>query len=190
MKTNTKTINKYPPKMPSKTRLGYIYIYFNESYRYLHDDVYKIGRTSNPKTRIINLNTSQIFYGEYMYISGVCKDCYKAEGEIKKKLSKLKIHHEIYKIDINYAIKVIKNIINTINDVTLMVSCMITHIMKQIINKIPFYCITMNLYNVAIMKLMITLYDAIVMNRMFHSTHFVMRNTIPHNKSIECCAKN
>jgi hypothetical protein len=32
----------------------------------------------------------------------------------------------------------------------------------------------MDLYNGAIMKLMITLYDAIVMNRMFHSMEHIM----------------
>lgn len=113
----TKTnIIKYPPKLPSKQRRGYIYIYYNESYNYLDKNIYKIGRSTDPKSRIINLNTSQIFYGEYKYISPICKDNYKAERKISKRLQHHKIHHEIYNININVAVDIIENIIKQINN--------------------------------------------------------------------------
>jgi len=53
---------------------GFIYISHNISYDFFDSNIFKIGRTSNPKARLTNLSTSQVYNSTFKYISNECTD--------------------------------------------------------------------------------------------------------------------
>ena len=94
---------------------GFIYISHNISYDFFDSNIFKIGRTSNPKARLTNLSTSQVYNSTFKYISNECTDILLCDKLIKIMFKKYVINREIYQIDINCDINMINKIIKQVN---------------------------------------------------------------------------
>jgi hypothetical protein len=97
------------PEKAEEYRSGYIYIIYNPSYSLISKNIYKIGITNDPKTRLRALSTGHILNSSIVYISQLSINYRYCDSIIKHNLRKYKINREIYNIDLDIAIKEIEN---------------------------------------------------------------------------------
>ena len=97
--------------------IGYIYILTNLSYEI--QDIFKIGKTSNLKTRLSTYNTPKMEKDKYKYI--YCFKTYDADNLEKyihnhPKLKEYKTNNELYKIKLEDLKKIILEIKNEFDE--------------------------------------------------------------------------
>jgi len=99
---------------------GYIYIMFNEIFKFYGENVKKIGKSSNVQNRMLGYTTSYIKPVELLFQSDICKNCNLAEREVFKKLDKYRVtyNREFFNVELNEATNVIKHVIIEINNDT------------------------------------------------------------------------
>jgi hypothetical protein len=99
---------------------GYIYILFNEVFKYYYsENVFKLGKTNDITHRITGYTTSYIEPVEIKYLSTNVKNYTLAEQKIFKLLkeNRIKNNREFFKLDtIQIAINVIETVVDKIND--------------------------------------------------------------------------
>ena len=71
---------------------GYIYILYNDVYKFYGDNVYKLGKTSNIKTRLSGYTTSYLKPSKFIFISNICNNYSLAEHIIFRILSNKRIN--------------------------------------------------------------------------------------------------
>ena len=97
---------------------GYIYILWNDMYKFYGDNVFKIGRTTDIQKRINCYTTVYIKPSEIKYISIKCDNYVIAEMLIFDLLKNNRIvnNREFFKINLNETIKIIEEVIYKINN--------------------------------------------------------------------------
>ena len=97
---------------------GYIYILWNDMYKFYGDNVFKIGRTTDIQKRINCYTTVYIKPSEIKYISIKCDNYVIAEMLIFDLLKNNRIvnNREFFKINLNETIKIIDEVIYKINN--------------------------------------------------------------------------
>ena len=106
------TTNLYP-----NSKSGYFYIIYNISYsKFNFINPFKIGRSNNPKKRLNQLSTGQIYNSKLIYISELCYDYIIADSLLKQHLRKYKINRELYDIPLNDAINLINHVVYDVNN--------------------------------------------------------------------------
>ena len=99
---------------------GYIYILYNEMFKFYGDNVYKMGKTIDINKRLTGYTTSFIEPCEIKFLSSEVKNYSLAEQLIFKALKRYRIknNREFFNVQLTQAIKAVEAIINTINVMT------------------------------------------------------------------------
>lgn len=100
-------------------KTGYIYILFNEMYKFYGDDVYKLGKTNNIAKRLHGYVPSYIKHPEVKYLSKKVINYSLAEKMVFEKLKAFRIakNREFFKItNLTETIIIIDDIIDNINN--------------------------------------------------------------------------
>ena len=97
---------------------GYIYILWNDMYKFYGDNVFKIGRTTDIQKRINCYTTAYINPSEIKYISIKCDNYVLVEMLIFVLIKNNRIvnNREFFKINLNETIKIIDEVIYKINN--------------------------------------------------------------------------
>jgi hypothetical protein len=98
--------------------IGYVYVIFNEMYKFYGDDVYKIGKSSNVKNRLDSYNTGYVNPVELIFESIECKNYSVCEKEVHIRLQKyrMKPNREFFQVPLQIAIETINQTINELNE--------------------------------------------------------------------------
>lgn len=106
---------------PDKCKKGYIYVLFNQMYKYYGENIYKIGETENCGKRIYDYSTPYIENPLMVYKSQLLIDCRLAESLIFDRLKDCRLRHnrEFFRCPIER----IKSTIDEVSSLLLDPSC-------------------------------------------------------------------
>ena len=97
---------------------GYIYIMFNEMFKYYGDDVFKIGKTTDVGKRLNQYTTGYLQPPEVKFISEKCFNYTLCEKLVFEKLElfRMRVNREFFKGDLKIFIQVIDDIVISVNN--------------------------------------------------------------------------
>jgi hypothetical protein len=98
--------------MNKENNQGFIYCLHNPTFKYYGDNVYKLGKTNNLKSRLAAYTTGYVEKSEYILYSSILNDKDLGEKLLFKELDEYRINNnrEFFKCDIN----IIKTAFNNI----------------------------------------------------------------------------
>ena len=103
---------------PGETKVGHIYVIYNEVFSYYGENVFKIGKTRDIGQRVNGYVTSYIKPVEVKFLSGLCENYHLAEKLVFEKIAdhRMAENREFFQINIDEAVSFIEEAIAEVNE--------------------------------------------------------------------------
>ena len=100
---------------------GYIYVMYNEMFKFYGDDIYKIGKSKDIAKRMTSYTTSYVKPVEIKFLSGLCIDYHLCEKVIFDRLCNYRIspNREFFKLNIEQMVNHIEEVVSGVNNGTI-----------------------------------------------------------------------